>query len=499
MEQQIWHQILYGFQVTFQPVNFLYCFLGVLVGTLIGVLPGLGPAAAISLLLPSTLKMTPAGALIMMAGIYYGAMYGGSTTSILVNIPGEAGSVITCLDGYQMARRGRAGVALGISAFGSFIGGTLSAVGLMLFAPPLASLALRFGPPEYCSLIVLGFVMLAYLGTGSMIKSLMMASLGLFIGSIGMDGISGVLRFTYGIKVLVDGVSIVPTVMGLFGVSEVLLNIERNFVERDLFATKIKGLLPSREDWRRAIGSILRGTGIGFFLGVLPGGGAIISSFASYTIEKRLSKCPEKFGTGMIEGVAGPETANNAAISGSLVPLLTLGIPCNPVMAIMIGALMIHGVQPGPLLMKEAPDVFWGVITSMYLGNAMLLVLNLPLISLWVKILRVPYVILFPLILLFCLIGAYSVGNNTGDVFIMIIFGVLGYFMTKYNFGGASLVLAIVLGPIFEYSLRRSLLLSYGSFSIFVTRPISILFLVVAGIVLATALLSKRKLIEEAG
>jgi putative tricarboxylic transport membrane protein len=496
MEQQIWQNILYGLQITLQPANILYCFFGVLIGTLVGVLPGLGPAAAISLLLPATLKTTPVGAIIMMAGIYYGAMYGGSTTSILVNIPGEAASVVTCLDGYQMARKGRPGAALGISAFGSFIGGTLSAIGLMIFAPPLALLALRFGPPEYCSLIILGFVMLAYLASGSIIKSLMMASLGIFIGCIGMDNFLGVGRFIYGVQVLLDGVGIVPAVMGLFGISEVFLNIEKNIEERDLLTTAIKGLLPNREEWRRSIGAILRGTGLGFILGILPGGGAIIASFASYTLEKRVSKTPEKFGTGMIEGVAGPETANNAAVSGSLIPLLTLGIPCNAVMAIIMGALLIHGVQPGPLLIKEAPDVFWGVIISMYVGNFMLLILNLPLIGLWVKILKVPYLILFPLIFLFCLIGAYSINNNTGDVFIMIVFGILGYFMKKYGYEGAPLIFAMVLGPIFESSLRRSLLMGYGSFSIFVTRPISAGLLVVAGILIILAIFSKSKFRE---
>jgi putative tricarboxylic transport membrane protein len=493
MEQQLWQNILYGFQVTFQPINILYCFFGTIIGTLVGVLPGLGPAAAISLLLPATLKITPVGAVIMLSGIYYGAMYGGSTTSILVNIPGEASSVVTCLDGYQMARKGRPGPALGISAFGSFIGGSLSAIGLMVFAPPLATLALRFGPPEYCSLILLGFVLLIYLASGSIIKSVMMASLGVFIGCVGMDSITGANRFVYGIQSLLDGVGIIPVVMGLFGISEVFNNIEKDFEQRELFITKIKGLLPNWDDWKSAFGAILRGTGIGFGLGVLPGGGAIIASFASYTLEKRISKNPEKFGTGVIEGVAAPEAANNAACSGSLIPLLTLGIPCNAVMAIIIGALLIHGVQPGPMLVKDAPDVFWGVIMSMYLGNIMLLVLNLPLIGLWVKILKIPYLILFPLIFLFCLIGAYSLNNNTGDVLIMIIFGVLGYFMRKYDYEGAPFIFALVLGPIFENALRRSLLMSFGNFSIFITRPISAGFLIMATILILMAIFSKAK------
>ncbi len=497
MEQHLWQSILYGFQVTFQPANVLYCLIGVFLGTLVGVLPGLGPGAAISLLLPGTLKISPVGAIIMLAGIYYGAMYGGSTTSILVNIPGEASSVVTCLDGYQMARKGRAGAALGISAFGSFIGGTLSVIGLMLLAPPLASLALDFGPPEYACLIILAFVMLAYLASGSIIKALMMGALGIVIGSIGMDSISGTMRFVYGIQALVDGVGIVPVIMGLFGISEVLLNIEKEMEGRDLFRTSFKGLLPNWEEWKRSIGPIFRGTAIGFALGILPGGGAIISSFAAYTVEKRLSKTPEKFGTGMIEGVAGPESANNAACNGALVPLLTLGIPCNAVIAIISGALMIHGVQPGPMLINEAPDIFWGVISSMYLGNILLLILNLPLIGLWVRILKVPYLVLFPLIILFCLIGSYTINNSTSDVFIMMIFGVIGYFMKKYDYEGAPLILALVLGPIFENSLRRSLLMSSGSFSIFVTRPISAGLLAVMFILLVAGVFSKRKFIQE--
>jgi len=497
MEQELWQNILYGFQVSFQPGNILYCLIGVFLGTLVGVLPGLGPGAAISILLPATLKITPVGAVIMLAGIYYGAMYGGSITSILVNIPGEAASVVTCLDGYQMARKGRAGAALGISALGSFIGGTLSVICLMLLAPPLASIALRFGPPEYASLIILAFVMLAYFASGSIIKALIMGTLGIIIGCIGMDTITGTIRFAYGIQILYDGVGIIPVIMGLFGISEVLLNIESDIRGRDLLFTKLKGLFPNREEWKRSIGPILRGSVIGFLLGILPGGGAIISSFASYTVEKRLSKHPEQFGTGMIEGVAGPETANNAACNGALVPLLTLGIPCNAVIAIISGALIIHGVQPGPMLIKEAPDIFWGVIASMYLGNLLLLILNVPLIGLWVKILKVPYLILFPLILLFCLIGSYTINNSISDVFIMIIFGVIGFFLKKYEYEGAPLILALVLGPIFETALRRSLLISSGSFSIFVTRPISATLLAVAALLLLVGAFSKRTFIKQ--
>ncbi len=468
--------MLMGFQVALQPGNLVFCFAGVLIGTLVGVLPGLGPVAAISLLLPTTFHVTPVSGIIMLAGIYYGAMYGGSTTSILVNIPGEAASVVTCLDGYKMARKGRAGPALGIAAFGSFIAGTLGVVGLMLVAPPLAEMALKFGPPEYFSLMILGLTILTFLASGPMWKALLMAAFGLFLGCIGMDTLTGALRFTLDIVELSDGIGLVPVVMGLFGISEVLLNVEQS-TERSVVETKIKDLLPNLKDWADSIWPILRGTVIGFFLGVLPGGGAVISAFVSYAVEKRISKHPEKFGTGMIQGVAGPEAANNAATGGAFIPLLTLGIPANAVMAILLGAMMIHGMQPGPMLMKEHPELFWGAVTSMYLGNVMLLILNLPLIGLWVKILKVPYPILFPLILLFCLIGAYSLNNSIVEVLIMVIFGLIGYFFKKYEYEGAPLVLALVLGPMLETALRRSLLLSAGDPTIFLTRPISALLI----------------------
>ncbi len=499
MEANLFSNILFGFQVCFQPVNFFYCFMGVTIGTLIGVLPGIGPAATIALMLPTTYAISPVSAIIMLAGIYYGAMYGGSTTSILVNIPGEAASVVTVLDGYQMARRGRAGVALGISAFGSFIGGTVTVAGLMLLAPPLARFALRFGPPEYFSLIILGFVLLTYLSAGSMVKALMMASIGIIIGCIGMDAMTGTCRFCYEIQALYEGVGLVPVIMGLFGVSEVLINLDESIQEQDIVTNTIRGLLPGREDWKRSLGPIFRGSGVGFALGILPGGGAIISSFASYVIEKRLSKTPQNFGTGMIEGVAGPETANNAAITGSLVPLLTLGIPSNVVMMIIIGALMIHGVQPGPMLMKDAPEIFWGVIASMYLGNVMLLVLNLPLIGLWVKILKVPYRFLFPLILLFCLIGSYSVEAKSSDAIVLIFFGVLGYFLRKFGYEAAPLIFALVLGPMFENAFKQSLLLSNGKFSIFMKRPISAVFVGVAFLLLVLSIIAKKPPGKELG
>ncbi len=474
--------IAYGFSVALTPANLLCCLLGVFIGTLVGVLPGIGPVGAMSILLPTTFYISPVSAIIMLSGIYYGAMYGGSTTSILVNIPGEAASVVTCLDGYQMAKQGRAGPALGIAAFGSFIGGTFSLVGLMLMAPPLAEGALKFGPPEYFALMVLGLTILIYLASGSIPKALMMAVVGVILGSVGIDATSGAARFTFGINELNDGIGLVPVVMGLFGISEVLLNVEQS-LKRNIFQAKIKGLLPNRQDWKDSSGPIARGSVLGFFLGILPGGGALISSFVSYALEKRLSRHPEKFGQGAIEGVAGPETANNSATGGAFIPLLTLGIPANVVMALLLGALMIYGMQPGPMLMKDRPDLFWGVVTSMYIGNGMLLVLNLPLIGLWVKLLKVPYRILFPLVLLFCLIGAYSLNYSVTDVLIMIACGLLGYLMKKFGYEGAPLVLAYILGPMLEMALRQSLTISSGSFTIFLTRPIA-----ATGIILAILL-----------
>jgi putative tricarboxylic transport membrane protein len=477
-----------GFSVALQPNNLFYCFVGVFIGTLIGVLPGIGPVGAMSLLLPTTFKATPEAAIIMLAGIYYGAMYGGSTTSILVNIPGEAASVVTCLDGYQMARQGRAGPALGMAAFGSFIAGTLSILGLMLLAPPLSQFALRFGPPEYFTLMVLGLTILIYLAHGSMPKALLMASFGIVLGLIGLDSINARPRFTFDKMELLDGVGLVPIVMGLFGISEVLLNIER-VIRREVFETKIKGLFPTAKDWLDSKGALIRGSLIGFFLGILPGGGAVISSFISYAVEKRVSKHPERFGKGAIEGVAGPEAANNAATGGAFIPLMTLGIPPNVVMAMLLGAFMIHGVQPGPLMMKQSPGLFWGVIASMYIGNGMLLILNLPLIGMWVQVLKVPYKILFPLILLFCLIGVYSVSNAVFDIYIMIIFGIVGYLMKKFDYEGAPLVLAFVLGPLLENNLRKSLIMSQGDFSIFFTRPLSAVSLVLALFLLISPLI----------
>jgi putative tricarboxylic transport membrane protein len=481
-------QLGVGFSVALQPWNLFYCFVGVFVGTLIGVLPGIGPVGAMSLLFPTTFKIAPEAAIIMLAGIYYGAMYGGSTTSILVNIPGEAASVVTCLDGYQLARRGRAGPALGMAAFGSFIGGTMALVGLVLLAPPLSQLAVKFGPAEYFSLMVLGLTILVYLAHGSMAKALLMAALGIVLGLIGLDSITARPRLTFDRLELVDGVGLVPIVMGLFGVAEVLVNIERE-VRREVVASRISGLLPTARDWLESRWAVVRGSLVGFFLGILPGGGAVISSFLAYALEKRLARHPERFGQGAIEGVAAPESANNAATGSAFIPLMTLGVPPNVVMAMLMGAFMIHGVQPGPLLMTQNPGLFWGVIASMYLGNVMLLILNLPLIGLWVQVLRVPYRILFPLILLFCLIGVYSVSNSIFDIYVMIGFGAVGYLMKKFEYEGAPLVLAFVLGPLLENNLRKSLILSQGDFAIFVTRPLSAACLALAILLLVSPLL----------
>jgi putative tricarboxylic transport membrane protein len=474
--------LLQGFSTALTVRNLFNCFLGCFLGTLTGVLPGFGPGAAVALLLPMTLYLSPAAAVIMLAGIYYGAMYGGSTTSILVNIPGEAASVVTCFDGYKMALQGRAGPALGIAAFGSFIAGTLSIIGLMFVAPPLANFALEFTSTEYVSIIFFGLTLLCFLGAGSKIKAFMMAAVGILVGVIGTDPVVSKDRFTFGFDFLMDGVGLIPVVMGLFGISEVLLNLEKR--EFSLFVGKIKNLFPNLEDWKSSTWPIIRGTVIGFFYGILPGGNAIISSIISYGVEKRVSKHPERFGQGAIEGVAGPEAANNATATSAFIPLLTLGIPTNGVMAIVLAALMIHEVVPGPLLITKNPDIFWGVIGSMYVGNVILLALNLPLIGVWVRLLKIPYVYLFSAILLFCLIGAYTIGNLVSDIGVMIFFGILGFLMKKFDYEPAPLVLAYILGPLFEDNLRRSLNISGGSFSIFFTRSISFTFMMLGILVL---------------
>jgi putative tricarboxylic transport membrane protein len=462
------------------PANLFACFVGVLLGTFVGVLPGLGTVASMSLLLPITYKMSAVPSIIMLAGIYYGAQYGGSTTSILVNIPGESTSVVTCLDGYQMARQGRAGPALGISAFGSFIAGTLSLVGIILLAPILGKIAVKFDAPDYAGLFILGLTMVAYLARGSKVKAFAMAVVGLLLGTVGLDPIVGSPRFSFGSLTLLSGVALAPVAMGLFGISEVLVNLEKKLSQQELLKTSMKGLFPNRRDWRVSLGPIGRGTVSGFFLGVLPGVGAIVPTFISYALEKKISKTPERFGKGAIEGVAGPESANNAASGGALIPLLSLGVPPNVTMALLMGAFVIHGLRPGPLLLLEHPDVFWGIITSMYTGNVMLLILNLPLIPLWVRLLRVPYYILFPLIFLFCIVGIYSVNNNHMDIVVMGIFGVVGYLMRKFEYEPAPLVLAFVLGERLESAVRQTLIYSRGNLSIFIQRPVAAAFLIVA-------------------
>jgi len=462
-----------GFGIAFSLNNLIFALIGAVLGTIVGILPGLGPAATISLLLPLSFKIgSPVTSIIMMAGIFYGAMYGGSTTSILVNIPGEAASVVTCIDGYQMALQGRAGPALGIAAIGSFIAGTIGVIGLTFVAPPLAEFALKFGPPEYFSLTLLGLLMATLLGGTSIVKGLIMVVLGLLLGSVGLDPISGAVRFTWGFFMLQEGVDFVTLAMGMFGIGEILINLEKELTT-ELVTRKITHLWPTLKDWAESKWAIIRGSFIGFFIGILPGGGAVISSLVSYAVEKKVSKHPEEFGKGAIQGVAGPESANNSAASTSFIPLLTLGIPGNAAIAMIFAALLIQGVQPGPFLITEHPDVFWGVVASMYIGNVMLLILNLPMVGIWVQLLRVPYAILAPIIVLFCCIGVYSIRNTVFDIWVMGIFGMIGYLFRKVDMEPGPLILAFVLGPILERSLRQALLISAGSPLIFLTRPIS--------------------------
>lgn len=465
-----------GFAVAFSATNMALCFAGVLMGTLIGVLPGLGPTGALAILLPVTYGMHPVSAVIMLAGVYYGSQYGGSTSSILVNIPGEASSIVTCLDGYKMARQGRAGRALGIAAIGSFIAGTVSVVFVMLLAKPAMAAALMFGPPEYFSLIAAALLMSVFLAHGSRNKALIMIATGLALSQVGLDLVTAKEKFTLGTDFLQDGIPLIPMIMGLFGLSEIFLNVERG-EKRDVMHARMDGLLPDRQDWRDSRGPIARGTILGFLLGLLPGGGAVLSSFASYAIERRLSRHPEKFGNGAIEGVAGPESANNAASSGGFIPLFMLGIPTNAVLALLLAALMVHGLQPGPTLLQKNPEVFWGTLMSMYFGNVMLLVLNLPMIGLWVRVLQVPYRVLFPLVLLFCVIGAFAVHNSLVDVALLLGFGLAGYVLRRFDYEPAPLVLAFLLGPMLDTGLRQSLIISGGDLSIFLTRGISAAFL----------------------
>jgi putative tricarboxylic transport membrane protein len=487
-----------GFATALTPLNLGLCFLGCLVGTLIGVLPGVGPIATIAMLLPLTFKVDPTGALIMLAGIYYGAQYGGSTTAILVNIPGEATSVVTTLDGHAMAKKGQAGIALGIAAIGSFMAGTVATLVIAAIGAPLTRLALLFGPAEYFGLMVLGLGLAVVLARGSVLKSVIMVVLGLLLSTVGTDLETGEERLTLGLPDLADGVDFAVLAMGLFGIAEILRNLE-NPEARDVVRNQIGRLLPSRDDFRRALKPILRGIGIGGTLGILPGNGAVLGPFASYTLEKKLADDPRRFGNGAIEGVAGPEAANNAGAQTAFIPLLTLGIPPNAVMALMVGAMTIHGVIPGPLVMTKNPDLFWGMIASMWIGNLMLLIINLPLIGLWVKLLQVPYRLMFSIILLFCCIGIYSINNNPADVYLTAFFGFVGYAFIKLGLEPAPLLLGYVLGRLMEEKLRQALALSDGSFMTFVERPISAMLLVVALVVIIVAVLpGVRRSREEA-
>jgi TctA family transporter len=485
-----------GFSVAFSMQNMFWCLMGAFIGTAIGVLPGVGPTATMALLLPATYFLPAESALIMLAGIYYGSQYGGSTTSILVNLPGEASSVVTCLDGYQMARQGRAGPALAISAIGSFFAGCVTTLIIAAAAPPLTKLAQQFAPADYFSLMALGLVFAVVLARGSVLKAVGMIFLGMLLGLVGTDVNTGNTRFTFGIDDLFDGLGFVPLAMGVFGIAEIITNLA-NQERRDLVSSKITGLLPTREDLRRSIGPVLRGTGLGAFLGILPGGGAVLSSFSSYTIEKKLSKTPEKFGTGMIEGVAGPESANNAAAQTSFIPMLTLGIPSNAVMAMMIGGMMIHGIIPGPQVMEQKPGLFWGMIVSMWLGNLMLIVLNLPLIGIWVRMLLVPYRLLAIAIMFFCCIGVYSLNNSANEVLFICFFGIIGYILMKLDCEPAPLLLGFLLGPRMEVYMRRAMLLSRGDPWVFLQRPLSLSFLVIATVLLIFIVLPNVRKVRE--
>ncbi len=463
-----------GFDVALSPMNLLMCFIGVLIGTLIGVLPGIGPTTGVAILIPITFGMNATTAIITMCGVYYGAMYGGSTTSVLLNVPGESSSVMTTLDGYQMAKKGRAGPALGMAAIASFIAGTFAVLMLTFLSPPLANYAVSFGPPEYFALTFMGLTLVTSLGGESLLKGLISGVFGLIIACVGIDAQSGVSRFTFGSMYLLDGVGFIGVAVGLFAVSEVLVNIERP-MQQVFTDAKLSflSLFPNLQDWKNSFGALWRSSIIGFFVGVLPGAGATIASFMAYATEKKLSKHPEKFGTGVIEGVAAPEGANNAAAGGALVPLLTLGIPGSGTTAVLLGALMIHGLRPGPMLFSAHPDFVWGLVASMYIGNVLLVVLNMPLIGLWVRLLKVPYKILMPLVITISAVGVFATDNNLFDMWIMAVFGVIGYIMKKLGYPPAPAVLALVLGPMVEMSLRQSLTISHGSLSIFFTRPIS--------------------------
>jgi len=479
--------LVLGMSVALSFQNLLYALIGCMVGTLIGVLPGIGPVATIAMLLPITFHLPPTAALIMLAGIYYGAQYGGSTTSILVNLPGEASSVVTCIDGYQMARKGRAGAALSISALGSFFAGTVGTLIIVLFAEPLTRMAQKFGPADYCSLMALGLVAAVVLASGSVLKAIAMVFLGLLFGLVGTDVNTGAQRFTFDIPELSDGIDFAPIAMGLFGIAEIVINLERKMSRSG--AIKVTSLWPTREEFRRAWPAVIRGTALGAVLGVLPGGGPTLGAFSSYTLEKKISKTPERFGKGAVEGVAAPESANNAAAQTSFIPMLTLGIPSNAVMALMVGAMIIQGIQPGPEVMTKKPDLFWGMIASMWIGNLMLVVINLPLVGVWVRLLRVPYRHLFPMIVIFCCIGVYSLNNAPFDVTMTAIFGVVGYWLVKHDFEPAPMILGFVLGPLMEENLRRAMLIARGDATVFLTRPISATLLAIATFMLVLAVL----------
>ncbi|MBB1161215.1 tripartite tricarboxylate transporter permease [Aquariibacter albus] len=477
------NNLMLGFQTALTFQNLTYGFFGCLLGTLIGVLPGLGPVATMAMLLPSIYALDATPALIMLAGIYYGAQYGGSTTAILINVPGESSSVVTAIDGYQMARQGRAGAALSTAALGSFFAGSVGTLIIAAFAPPLTELAFQFGPAEYFSLMVLGLIGAVVLASGSLVKAIAMIVLGLLIGQVNTDVISGIPRYSFDIAELTDGISFVAIAMGVFGFGEIIANLGKPAEHREVFTKDVKGLWPTKQDFRDAAPAVLRGTALGSILGVLPGGGALLASFAAYTVEKKVAKDPSRFGKGAIQGVAGPESANNAGAQTSFIPMLTLGIPPNAVMALMVGAMTIKGIQPGPQVMTSDPALFWGLIASMWIGNLMLVILNLPLIGVWIKLLTVPYRVLFPAILTFCCIGLYTLNNNNFDVFMAAGFGVLGYAFYKLGCEPAPLLLGFILGPMMEENLRRALLLSRGDWSTFATRPLS------AGLLVAAVLL----------
>ena len=478
--------LILGFSVALQPSMLWYAFLGCLVGTLVGMLPGIGPLAGISILLPITYGLDATKAIIMLAGIYYGAQYGGSTTSILLRIPGEAASVMTCIDGNAMAKKGRAGAALSIAAVGSFVAGTFGVVMLTMVAPPLAAFALGFGPPEYTALLVLGLIFLAYMSTTSLVRTLLMAAFGLLLGTIGIDVMTGHFRYSFDIAELGDGIGIVPVAVGLFGLGEILATPSHQ-VPSQVIHPRLRELWPNRAEWRDSAAPIARGSVLGFLIGIIPGSAHIISSFMSYALERKVSRHPEEFGKGAIAGVAGPESANNAASTGAFVPMLALGIPTGPVTAVLMAALLIHGVPPGPTLVNDHPHVFWGFVASMYVGNLMLLALNLPLVGVFVNLLRIPYAYLYPLIIMFCVIGVYEVNNSIVDVWIMLIMGVVGYGLKKFSFDPAPLVLGLVIAPIFEMSLRQALIMSDGTWMIFLQRPVALVLILVSLALLALA------------